>query len=48
MDRNFCLEDLQVHQQEPKKTRGKDIMCQFVVSLALVHNGGPVELHTIK
>jgi hypothetical protein len=23
-------------------------MCQFVVSLALVHNGGPVELHTIK
>lgn len=44
-DRNFCLEDLRVSQWEPKKTGGKYITCRFMVSLALVHNGGPVELH---
>ena len=46
--KNVVIENLRFRLREMKKIQAKDVTCLIVVSRALVHDGGPVELHAIK
>ena len=46
--KNLVIDNLCFCWQEMKKIQAKDVTCLILVSRALVHDDGPVELYTIK